>query len=69
MHERVRGWDQGVTYIRTGFPAQSTSCQRRNSGVTFANRGINEHVRGEMFYRSKYSVPGSGLVCHILHPH
>lgn len=38
MHERVRGWDQGVNYIRTGFPV--------NNGVTFTKREINEHMRG-----------------------
>lgn len=44
VHERVRGWDQGVNYIRTGFPAQYTSRQNRNNGVTFTNWDINEHI-------------------------
>lgn len=46
MHGRVRGWDQGVNYIRTVLPVQDTSCQYRNNGVTFTNRKIDEHIRG-----------------------
>lgn len=49
MHDGVRGWDQAVNYIRSGFPVLHTSCQSRNNGVTFTNEKIDEHIRGSHF--------------------